>query len=1324
MALPDDETTTEQPSIDFEALGLEPVSDEELFGFGLQAEEAPKAETPEIDYEALGLEPVGDKELFGFEMPKEEQELEESFLRPVADPFLNIGAGINDVVKGFTDAFGADNAVSQNLAKNSEWYRSLLSAGAKQDQEEIGRIMQEAEGQGMLAEVGAGLKALSVAPVDLVSQGIGSLIPFIATAGVGKAVGLSKAGIAILQGVQGGAVGGGIVKGEIYSAVKEQLINSGVDEAKAEKAAQEAQAYNGKNLDQILLGVGLGVAASTTGADSAIRALISRKVGKEAAEQVSEQAIQEVLRTGFVRGAVKDGAVEFATEALQGGQERLAANVAVGREGFDVEPMRGVFGQATLEGALGGILGGGAGGISAKVEQLGMRESVALRDAAKAAQEAKQNNAPASAAAVEEQITQTLEEAPEQRVARLQEEATAAAGIELEEEVPVSGLPPVATLDFELEGIQQSKDDPDRTVIETESGSGIALQTKNTPRSSWAPENAIWIVGLASKKRGDGTSLVRQAAELAVAENRPLAFEQSPAAQDFYTKLGFKPDNFGNFVIPVSDLRTFLAKPVAPTPEGAVAPVEPVVEPVVAEPQPVAEVAPERWDEEYVSSVEEGNTERAKQLVDGAFVAASIPETTDSVFERHKDYKMMGLTFEEIAQNPEALREQDQDDYNTVMYWVSQIQQGNTPTVVADDNGILWDGYHRLLASKIANAESLNVFKSTKEQTTDEATKAVVRDKDGNIIPLSQRFPQAAPAVTPPAEVAPTPEAITPTPETPNLEPLRRVARAEQTEEDVSGLVGQGLVELYNGQPVITQAGLETLPETERPRLNPEARKIQIDTGSNEVVAEAISKNLRIGVDQVGANVRMPAGWVLDGDIYVPPAAPEVAARPKVTPEERIAKLDRLKQIKAEIDTIQFKPVAGAEVGLSGLTTKEAKKYSALMMEAEGIRFDLRKELDVAKIPSEKERDSAVPAPIVKIASDELVADRGVFDAIAEAAAGTFFGQDTAVDKVMNGENPNITPNQFYDTFNKTREALRERFGDTIKLYRAVGKQKEKATQNWHSTKKGASQYGKKVVEKDVPIDDIVALNVGSTGRYEEFIVGKKPAPAPEVRESRREPAPEDRVTIQFKGRPDPELGQRVSIKDREGRDIGNIFFKQRAYLSGSGYPLVNEFHIGFKRKYQRMGYFADAVKSLLRESPNPVFIVSSRVVNDNVFKAIDNLDRSVFDVKELDRGFLISLKPEAAQQEREARIQMPRPAGMETEAVTTKLESLGFGRGGIVSVVNEPNASFEGRTIIRDGKVVAIELNAAALKDDTAVERVLNHEIAESANADGALNT
>jgi hypothetical protein len=625
-------------------------------------------------------------------LPTTTPEPEESFLRPLADPFLNIGAGINDVVKGFADAFGADNAVSQNLAKNSEWYRSLLSAGAKEDAEEIGRIMQEAEGQGVLAEIGAGLKALSVAPVDLVSQGIGSLIPFIATAGVGKAVGLSRAGVAVLQGVQGGAVGGGIVKGEIYDAVKEQLINSGVDEAKAEKAASEAQAYNGKNLDQIMLGTGLGIAASATGAEGAIRALITRKVGKEAAEQVSEQAIQEVLRTGFVRGAVKDGIVETATEALQGGQERLAANVAVGREGFDVEPMRGVFGQATLEGALGGVLGGAAGGISAKAEQLGMRESVALRDAAKAANEAKQSNAPASAAAVEEQIEQVGEtlnipatvtprregetdqqwrariereraETPEQRVARLQEEATAAAGIELEE-----------------------------------------------------------------------------------------------------GEVGVEP------TVPVTP-------PVAPTPEGAVAPVEP-----------------------STTGITEGFTALGEGAVEGYYSA--------------------------ILQ--------------------SLQEKGEVPSPERKSNvGQAWD--------RVKGQMEPEEFVRQLRINAEDPSKITV-----------------TPTVAPPAEVAPTPEAITTTP-TPNLEPLRRVARAEQAPEDIPSLVDAGLVEVYKDQPVLTDAGIAQLPETERPRLTPEARKIQIDTGSNEVVAEAIAKNLRIGVDQVGTGVRMPAGWTLVEDIYVPP---------------------------------------------------------------------------------------------------------------------------------------------------------------------------------------------------------------------------------------------------------------------------------------------------------------------------------------------------------------------------------------------------------------------------------------------------------------------
>jgi GNAT superfamily N-acetyltransferase len=78
---------------------------------------------------------------------------------------------------------------------------------------------------------------------------------------------------------------------------------------------------------------------------------------------------------------------------------------------------------------------------------------------------------------------------------------------------------------------------------------------------------------------------------------------------------------------------------------------------------------------------------------------------------------------------------------------------------------------------------------------------------------------------------------------------------------------------------------------------------------------------------------------------------------------------------------------------------------------------------------------------------------------------------------------------------------------------------------------------------------------------------------------------------------------------------------------------------------------------------------------------------------------------------------------GMTTDGVRARLEALGFGVEGMIRIVEDPQAAFEGRTIIQDGKAVRIELNASALNDDAAIDRVLNHEFAEAANADGALN-
>jgi N12 class adenine-specific DNA methylase len=75
---------------------------------------------------------------------------------------------------------------------------------------------------------------------------------------------------------------------------------------------------------------------------------------------------------------------------------------------------------------------------------------------------------------------------------------------------------------------------------------------------------------------------------------------------------------------------------------------------------------------------------------------------------------------------------------------------------------------------------------------------------------------------------------------------------------------------------------------------------------------------------------------------------------------------------------------------------------------------------------------------------------------------------------------------------------------------------------------------------------------------------------------------------------------------------------------------------------------------------------------------------------------------------------------GIGQKAALDKLKSLGYPENGIVRVVNRPDAQWDGRTLIQNGKAVAIEINGATVRN---VEQVLAHELAEAANADGALN-
>lgn len=92
----------------------------------------------------------------------------------------------------------------------------------------------------------------------------------------------------------------------------------------------------------------------------------------------------------------------------------------------------------------------------------------------------------------------------------------------------------------------------------------------------------------------------------------------------------------------------------------------------------------------------------------------------------------------------------------------------------------------------------------------------------------------------------------------------------------------------------------------------------------SDAAAEAISKNLRLGVEQVPFDFKMPEGWTIEGDIYIPPKAfdfegSEISYIPrkkiegdempfKVVTQNRDPELQQAAQrlIRGEIDTAEY----------------------------------------------------------------------------------------------------------------------------------------------------------------------------------------------------------------------------------------------------------------------------------------------------------------------------------------------------------------------------------------------------------------------------------
>jgi hypothetical protein len=293
-----------------------------------------------------------------------------SSLKDLATSF---GLGATGSVKALTDVAGADNAASRTLGGISEDLSRAYTPARQAEIERRQQLIKEAEKSGSTwEEIKANLGAVTEAPLQSALQGLGSIVPYAVTGGVGAAAKFLPTTVRTINTLMGAAQGAGAVKGSIYDTVYGKLKEEGVSEDLAKQQAIEAQNYIGKNFGQIALGTGLGAAAGRFGVES----LLAPGAAKATAPGLGRRVGTTLLS-------------EMPLEGIQGGQERLASNIALQNIGRDVPTFQGVAGQAAQEAAMAGLAAGPVAAVrspAAETQRVKDEESRKLREEARLAE--------------------------------------------------------------------------------------------------------------------------------------------------------------------------------------------------------------------------------------------------------------------------------------------------------------------------------------------------------------------------------------------------------------------------------------------------------------------------------------------------------------------------------------------------------------------------------------------------------------------------------------------------------------------------------------------------------------------------------------------------------------------------------------------------------------------------------------------------------------------------------------------------------------------------------------------------------------------------
>ena len=410
--------------------------------------------------------------------PVEEPSYKDRYIEAAKSPLLDLPVGLaRGMVSGtrmIAETFGAGSDVTKAMRSTEDYIAGLMTAEAQNDAKKQAELMKQAEDAGLGDALRLAFKAFMVAPVDTVVSALGTSAPMILGALGAKFFGAGALGMTAVSTTLGAAQGTGMIKGTIYEAVKEAMIEAGDPPELAEQKAIEAQSYGGKNLDSILGGTALGALAGKTGVE---RIILNRIATKEAAKK------------GAVRQIGEGAVTESIPEMLQAGQEQLAENIALQREGFDVPTTRGLVSSAAFEGLAGAGAGAATAGIAAADRTPTSPKAKEFDDAIKKAEEeykAKQKAAP---------VTEETEEIEEDEF----------------EDVGIEGTEAkkAAKKKDPLEGVDEELIDEVRDYINTlpERISGAAVRdgeaTETEPEAIKNLRNYALRLGLDPKKKRD-----------------------------------------------------------------------------------------------------------------------------------------------------------------------------------------------------------------------------------------------------------------------------------------------------------------------------------------------------------------------------------------------------------------------------------------------------------------------------------------------------------------------------------------------------------------------------------------------------------------------------------------------------------------------------------------------------------------------------------------------------------------------------------------------------------------------------------------------------